>query len=218
MTPAPHSEARSLPYPQELSLLRPYELGSAILMLMLESGHGPGPVGWAHGAGEQIQWQQDTYDRRKHSNGVEVAFRLGLLRVHVGGEYSTTLKKVKRELGWTVEYRTTMPAKFGPDEIVLGPGVPGEGCFGTTMTGCSFGVEPSLRLVGIDYKKVCDNAAYGHHYTAYELRHPKREPVLMLHTYDYGSGGGSGEVILQLSPDAIEKGSTACIPSWLKDA
>lgn len=40
----------------------------------------------------------------------------------------------------------------------------------------------------------------------------------MLHTYNYGSGGGNGEVILQLTAGAIEKDATACIPSWLKDA
>lgn len=184
-------------YPASLRGSSSIELGQLVLLLMPENKFSH--IGWDHQADSPIIWKTRGFDTTNWADGTEHSIRNGIVRVNVLGRPSTVLRERVAELGWTVEYITSQNPKFGPEEIEISPGVPGESCFGTNYSGCDFDAPTkSLLAAGVQIREICRSAEITGERRAFFLSHPQRQPTIMMWMRDGGSGGVSASVKLLL--------------------
>jgi hypothetical protein len=179
--------------PDSLSEHASLELGDLVLLLMPKSGE---QVGWDYRADSTILWPASGFTEEA-GNGNSVANRTGAVRVNVMGEIATVLKRRKMELGWTVEYWTPRPAKFGPSEIKIEPGA-GEPCFGADFDGCEFEPLHSLAHSAISAQEACHIQQGADQTRVYLLTYPQRRPVTLIWYSSGGSGGTSSWLTLEV--------------------
>ena len=178
-------------YPASVSKLKNIELGEAIFLLMPDKS--TKFIQWSFQSNnDKILWIDDTYKIIESSN---VASRDGLIRINVKGAKSTILNKELKELAWSIEYINSISnPKFGPQKIILTPGVrDGNGnCFGSTADNCSFSPIKSLQSSNINFDIVCKTGSTENWGTTGLLLSAKgKKTVKMKWVTDGGSGGSS---------------------------
>ena len=186
-------------YPKAASNLKEMELGQAIYMLMpsVSSGH----IGWSYlSDSNKVFWLDDTY---KTAPGGDLNFRTGLMRINVEGVKSTILKKVVKELAWSVVYGGPGNPNFGVQEISLSPGVnDGDAnCFGSTTENCTFNPINSMVKEGIKVDIQCKSFES----VGMELTAKGKKTIGAKWVTSGGSGGSSSwiELYVNSSPKNI---------------
>lgn len=173
---------------------RAYELGQAVLLLMVDRGQQSIP--WTHRATAAIRWLDAGYGYDRDGT---VPVRRGLIRVHVQGKPARVLRQRLQELWWTVRLVGVSNPNMGAQTIRLEPGLPDEGCFGSLYEGCDFTVLPSLRAAGIAAEERCRREeGFGGQTLGYRLRHPQRAPIDLQVATSVGAGGSSTWLTLRL--------------------
>jgi hypothetical protein len=94
-------------YPATLRGERTTELGSLVLLLIPKIGE---RIDWDYRADTHVPivWQTEGFEASRGDSAV----RRGIARVNVQGTVATILRKKKLELGWTITYWTSGPAKL----------------------------------------------------------------------------------------------------------
>jgi hypothetical protein len=182
--------------PTEISKTKSVELGTLLFALMpIPSAE----VDWGWGLNTNVVWIDSGYKDDWNNTFV----RRGLARVNVSGEVSTVLKFERHELAWSVTLFSAMPAKFGPQAVIVKAGLK-EGliCFGTLYTGCEFDILPSLRLAKIDAHRVCDVQATGLKVDVYSISAKGKRPAVLVLNTGFGSGGAQSTVTLWFDMNA----------------
>jgi hypothetical protein len=186
--------------PSSLQRTKSIELGQLILILMPGKDEHEGAVDWSYRADSPIVWI--TKGVEDNSSGDRYSFiREGWIRVNVQGATATVLQQKPVELGWSVQYFSDQPSKFGIHEISIRPGMEDgkKNCFGETYTGCDF-KEPfsSLVAAGIHVETTCMANLAAERQVFFLLTHPSKRPTVMSWTYSSGSGGASTWLTLYL--------------------
>jgi len=186
-------------HPASLSNTPKIELGEAVKFLMPDVDT---RVAWDWRSNDgKILWTDNGFVEQSSKT-----VRRGLMRINVLGSHSTTLHKVKKELGWYVEMSTREPAKFGPTEILLTAGLGrGEQCFGSTYDGCDFDALPSLKKAGLDVQLVCEEHKPQENIKGYRINARGKNETFLLERTGWGSGGKSTSVylLLKVSPNKL---------------
>ena len=179
-------------YPAQIDATPSLELGQLIYMLMPEPNQS---IGWDWAVDSSIIWIDEGY-----INSNDNSIRRGIVRVNVVGKKSTVLRRKKEELGWTVTlFSSTLP-KFGPDKILIEPGLKDDfACFGSLFDGCEFDPLPSLKNAGINIEFICkDTDSEANFEKIYKLNAPKKLPIFIKWTRSEGSGGVTTDVTMYL--------------------
>lgn len=180
-------------YPKGADKLKLIELGQAVLMLMPRAGSNF--YSWS--SGSDIAWITDSIDSYPDGD----SFRQGLMRINVLGVKSTILKKVPREVAWSVVYRGTKNPNFGVQSVVLEPGVEdGIGnCFGAAASGCTFNPLMSLAYSKITVNVLCVSHRIDGYAVGASLSAEGKKTVEALWATTGGSGGASTSMTLYVN-------------------
>lgn len=168
-------------WPKEATKLPPLALGE-IVMEALPRGQ---LLAWDSLQIPSVKWRTDGIETTSNYQ----SFRDGIARIRAGGQSPKMLRQTWVELAWTISLEASQNPKFGPEKIVLTPGMSDSEhmCFGIRFQGCSFPVS-ALNHPGLTLKKQCERGPGGDHSIVFDASAPGgRKGIVIYHT-DAGSG------------------------------
>lgn len=121
--------------------------------------------------------------------------RNGVARVRAAGAMPRMLRQGWVELGWSVSLEAEKTARFGPQKVVLRPGMADSEhmCFGTRFQGCSFPVA-AMNASGLVLKKACERGPGSTHETVFAATAVGGRSGTVIYATDAGSGDATNSV------------------------
>lgn len=177
------AQSRDLVKPSEAANLPPIELGEVVKLFMPDQDREERSyLSFRQGAdSENIYWLTNGVEENENGSS-----RVGLVRIRVEGERSTTLKQRNIELAWKITLSNSSMAKFSVENIEIRPD---KDCFGPLTEGCYFEPEKSLKDSGILFELMCKKDYGANHARGYRL-HSYGKKDIFAHWFASGGSGG----------------------------
>lgn len=169
---------------------KPISLPKLVSTFMVPSGALPE---WSMGATSQtpqITWASVGIETQ--GCGSFTACRRGTARVSVAGKELQNLRQHLEPVQWDLFMASSVPAKFGPEEISITP-------LCDTVS-CEFDFKKEISGSGIALESLCQAGPAPFQQTAYQLTQGNRRAVAVV-ARSLGSGGASTSLTLHFSPN-----------------
>lgn len=166
---------------------KPIALPKLISAFMLPPGTSPE---WSMGATPEtpeVEWQSVGVET---SCGSFASCRRGSARVSVAGKELQNLRQRPQPVTWEIFMASSMPAKFGPEQVHISPSC--------DTVSCEFDFEKGMARSGIALKRLCHAGPASFRQTAYRLSKGKMSVIAIVND-SLGSGGASTTLTLHLA-------------------